>query len=250
MEIAGIGIFTAFIAGVISFLSPCVLPMVPGYVSYIAGKSLEDVRDDQSFKNRMQVMSLSLLFVIGFSIVFIAMGAGASAIGGLFLEYRYEGGLLAGAIIIIFGLIMMGVFNFIFVNRDIRFNIEFKGMAAAGRPLGAVLLGMAFAFGWTPCIGPILGAILTMGSSTASVEQGASLLAIYAAGLAIPFLIVAMYTKHFMAKMRGIGNLGRHLQKVAGAMLIIIGIAMMTGYLSIASTWLLNNLPFLQALVI
>jgi len=250
MEIAGIGIFTAFIAGVISFLSPCVLPMVPGYVSYIAGKSLEDVRDDQTFKNRMQVMSLSLLFVIGFSVVFIAMGAGASAVGGLFLQYRYEGGLIAGAIIITFGLIMMGFFNFVFVNRDIRFNIEFKGMAGAGRPLGAVLLGMAFAFGWTPCIGPILGAILTMGSTTANVEQGASLLAIYAAGLAIPFLIVAMYTKHFMAKMRHIGNVGRYLQKAAGAMLIIIGIAMMTGYLSIASTWLLNNLPFLQALVI
>jgi len=250
MDIAGVSVLTAFIAGVVSFLSPCVLPMVPGYVSYIAGKSLEDVRDDQTFRNRMQVMSLSLLFVIGFSVIFVAMGASASAIGGLFLKYRYEGGLIAGAIIIFFGLIMLGVFNSVTLSRDFRFNPQFRGIVGRGRPVGALLLGMAFAFGWTPCIGPILGAILTMGSTVANVSDGASLLAIYSAGLAIPFLMVAMYTKHFMAKMRGLGKLGMRMQKAAGVLLIIIGIAMMTGYLSIASTWLLNNLPFLQSLVI
>jgi cytochrome c-type biogenesis protein len=237
-EIAGIGILSAFLAGVVSFLSPCVLPLVPGYVSYVAGRSLEDLQQEQAARHRLAVLGLSAAFVLGFSTVFVSFGASASAIGKLFMAYRYEASYLAGAVIVVFGLHMMGVLRFTWMNRDLRFMPEIRG----GRPVGAFLLGSAFAFGWTPCIGPILGAILTISATTMGVSDGAVLLSIYSMGLAVPFLLV----DRFMANAGKFRRIGRPLQLAAGGILVLVGVLMATGYLFTFGTWMLNTFPFFQ----
>ncbi len=247
-EIAGVGVLTAFLAGIISFLSPCVLPLVPGYVSYIAGRSLDDVLGQTDVRKRLSVIYSSLFFVAGFSVVFITLGAGASVIGGFLRGYLYEAGYVAGGIIILFGLNMMGLLRFDWMNRDLRFNKP--APSGGGGPVGSFFLGTAFAFGWTPCIGPILGAILTIGATTMNVSDGVALLSIYSLGLAIPFVLVAAFTDRFMAKSKAIKRIGRPLQSVAGGVLILVGIGMATGYLNSAGTWLLNNVPFFQSLVL
>jgi cytochrome c-type biogenesis protein len=241
-EIAGIGILTAFLAGVVSFLSPCVLPLVPGYVSYVAGRSLDELRQEQAMRQRLAVLGLSFAFVLGFSVVFISLGASASAVGSLFVAYRFEASYIAGAVIILFGLHMMGVLRFNWMNRDVRFMPQIPG----GRPFGAFLLGTAFAFGWTPCIGPILGAILTLGASTMGVSEGAILLSIYSMGLAVPFLLVAAFTGRFMGNVKNFRRIGRPLQIVAGGILSLVGVLMLTGYLFSFGTWMLNTFPVFQ----
>jgi cytochrome c-type biogenesis protein len=245
-EIAGIGILTVFLAGVVSFLSPCVLPLVPGYVSYVAGRSLEELRQTQAAQRRLAVLGLSATFVLGFSSVFVALGASASAIGRLLMAYRYEASYLAGAVIIAFGLHMMGLLRINWMNRDLRIMAPIPG----GRPVGAFLLGTAFAFGWTPCIGPILGAILTISATTLGVSDGAALLSIYSLGLAVPFMLVAAFTDRFMANAGRIRSIGRPLQVIAGSMLILIGILMMTGYLFSFGTWMLKTFPIFQEIQI
>ena len=242
LEIGGIGVFWAFAAGLVSFLSPCVLPLVPGYVSYVAGRSLDDVAGRRFFLARAPVFGLSFSFVLGFSAVFVALGAGASALGGLLLSYRYEASYVAGAIIVLFGLHMMGLPLFKWMNREARFSVPIPG----GRPVGAFVLGTAFAFGWTPCIGPILGAILTLSATTLGVADGVVLLAIYSAGLAIPFLLVAAFTDSFVGNMKTLRRIGRPLQVVAGGVLVLVGIAMLTGTLFSFGTWLLQTFPFFQ----
>jgi cytochrome c-type biogenesis protein len=242
LEIGGIGVLTAFLAGIVSFLSPCVLPLVPGYVSYVAGSSVEELRQEQAISRRFAVLGLSLAFVFGFSSVFVALGASASAIGSLFQLYRYEASYIAGAIIIVFGLHMTGVLRFNWMNRDLRFMPEFPG----GRPFGAFLLGSAFAFGWTPCIGPILGAVLTMSATTMGVSDGAVLLSIYSMGLAVPFLLVAAFTDRFMESMVKFRRIGQPLQMAAGGMLVLVGVLMITGYLFSVGTWMLKTFPFFQ----
>lgn len=241
-EIAGIGILTAFAAGVVSFLSPCVLPLVPGYVSYVAGQSLAGGAAQVAERRRIAVLGLSGAFVLGFSSVFVAFGASASAIGRLFMAYRYEAGLLAGAIIVVFGLHMMGAFRFNWMNRDLRFMPDIPG----GRPFGAFVLGTAFAFGWTPCIGPVLGAILTISATTLGVSDGAVLLAIYSLGLAVPFLLVAGFTDRFMANMARLRRLGRSLHLAAGGLLVAVGLLMATGSLFSFGTWMLATFPVFQ----
>jgi len=241
LEIAGVGLVSAFLAGLVSFLSPCVLPLMPGYVSYVAGQSLEDLIEDRSAADRMAALGLGIFFVTGFSAVFIALGASASAVGELLMAYRYEANYVAGAVIALFGLHLMGVFRFGFLRRDWRF----AKAPARGRPLGAALLGAAFAFGWTPCIGPILGAILTVSATTASVGAGAALLLIYSIGLAIPFLLVTVFTHRFMGSMRILRGIGRPLQAITGALLVLFGLALATGYISFVGTWLLETFPFL-----
>jgi cytochrome c-type biogenesis protein len=245
-EIAGIGILTAFLAGIVSFLSPCVLPLVPGYVSYVAGRSLDELRREQAIRHRLAALGLSSAFVLGFSSVFVSLGASASAIGSLFQAYRFEAGYAAGAVIILFGLHMMGLLPFAWMNRDARFMPQIPG----GRPFGAFLLGSAFAFGWTPCIGPILGAILTLSATTMGVGDGAALLAIYAMGLAIPFLLVAAFTDRFMANVGRFQRIGPPLRIAAGAILVLVGILMMTGYLFSFGTWMLNTFPIFQEIQI
>lgn len=239
LEISGIGIGAAFLAGVVSFLSPCVLPLVPAYVSYIAGESLENLTDETKARTRAIATLLSLFFVLGFSTVFVLMGAGATAAGELLLTYRYELSYVAGAIVIVFGLFMMGVFRVGWFDRDVRLQLNIPG----GRPVAAYGLGAAFAFGWTPCIGPILGAILTVAATTATVSQGMMLLAIYSVGLGVPFLIAAASTGLFVRRMKGLGRWGRRIQVAAGAILVVMGIAMLTGYLADFAFWLLATFP-------
>ncbi len=191
---------------------------------------------------RLAVLGLSSAFVLGFSGVFVALGASASAIGSLFLSYRYEAGYVAGAVIIVFGLHMTGLLRFNWMNRDLRFMPRIPG----GRPFGAFLLGSAFAFGWTPCIGPILGAVLTMSATTMGVTDGAALLSIYSMGLAVPFLLVAAFTGRFTQSMARFRWIGKPLQLAAGGVLVLVGILMGTGYLFSFGTWMLKTFPFFQ----
>ncbi|MBI2737096.1 MAG: cytochrome c biogenesis protein CcdA [Rhodospirillales bacterium] len=244
LELSSIGVLTAFAAGVISFLSPCVLPLVPGYVSYVAGESLSGPQKQQASAVRPPALGLSTLFVLGFSTVFVVLGASATALGQLLIQYRYETNIAGGAIIIAFGLFMTGMLNLRWLHRDFRFHAKIPG----GRPVGAYVLGLAFAFGWTPCIGPVLGAILTMSAATATVSQGIALLAIYSLGLGLPFLIAAAFTGGFLARMGLMRRFGRPLQIFAGLVMVAMGIAMMTGYLSAFSFWILEAFPGLATI--
>lgn len=241
-EIAGIGVLTAFLAGVVSFLSPCVLPLVPGYVSYVAGRSVDELRQDLAARRRLAVLGLSFAFVLGFSAVFVSLGASASTIGSLFQAYRFEASTIAGGVIILFGLHMTGLLRLNWMDRERRFMPQVPG----GRPFGAFLLGSAFAFGWTPCIGPILGAILTLSATTMGVTDGAALLSIYSLGLGVPFLLVAVFTGRFMANAERLRRIGRPLQIAAGIVLILVGTLMLTGTLFSFGTWMLNTFPFFQ----
>lgn len=173
-----------------------------------------------------------------------ALGAGASALGSLLLTWRTELNYLGGAIIILFGLVMLGAFRLEAFSRDTRFTLDIPG----GRPLGAYVLGLAFAFGWTPCIGPILGAILTLSSTSGGMSDGIWLLSIYSAGLGVPFLLAALFTDAIAARVRQIGKAGRWLYKGAGVAMIIMGVAIMTGQLSRFAYWLLGTFPFLASI--
>ena len=244
MDISGIGILAAFLAGAISFLSPCVLPLVPGYVSFIAGQPELRTTRQVGLRARPGALGLSACFVLGFSTIFIALGAGASALGSLLLTWRAELNYLGGGIIILFGLVMLGVFRIPALSRDTRLNLNIPG----GRPLGAYVLGLAFAFGWTPCIGPILGAILTLSSTSGGMYDGMWLLAIYSAGLGVPFLLAALFTDAIAARIRGISKAGRWLYKGAGIAMIVMGIAVITGQLSRFAYWLLGTFPILSTI--
>jgi cytochrome c-type biogenesis protein len=237
LDLSLIGIFTAFAAGVISFLSPCVLPLVPGYVSFVAGSSLEDLRDGAA--PRLPALLLAATFVLGFSAVFVTFGASATALGTLLLSYKVQLGMIAGVVVILFGLHLLGLTPLRLMNQEARFHIETSG----GRAAGAFLLGIAFAFGWTPCIGPVLGAILTLGASTADVAKGATLLAVYSLGLGLPFLLAALFTGALLARLRVLGRAGRNLQRAAGGLLVAMGLLMVTGQLELIAYWLLETFP-------
>ena len=241
-EVAGIGLIPVFLAGVISFLSPCVLPLVPGYLSYVAGRSLDDVQSIELWQARLSAVLLSLFFVLGFSIVFVGLGASATGISRWLLSYRYETNLVGGAVVILFGLLMTGWLRLPLLERDFRFRTGVRG----GHPFGAFVLGLAFAFGWTPCIGPVLGAILTISASSTHVASGAYLLAVYSLGLGLPFLITAAFTGAFFRRVRHLRRLGRPLQIGAGVVMAAFGLAMMTGELSSFSFWLLKTFPALS----
>ena len=244
LELSSIGVLTAFAAGAISFLSPCVLPLVPGYVSYVAGESLNGPGRGQSLSAKLPALGLSLFFVLGFSTVFVILGASATALGQLLLAYRYELNVIGGTVVIAFGLFMMGLLRLPWFQRDLRFHTTIPG----GRPLGAYVLGLAFAFGWTPCIGPVLGAILTVSAVSATVSSGVALLAVYSLGLGLPFLMAAVFTGGFLARMRIMRRFGRWLELFAGAVMVLMGIAMITGYLSAFSYWLLETFPGLASI--
>jgi cytochrome c-type biogenesis protein len=241
LEISNVGIATALAAGLISFVSPCVLPLVPGYISYVAGTSMAAPLPGRSFRQRFATLSLSAFFVLGFSTVFIALGASATALSRLLLAYRYEANLLGGAIIILFGVFMTGLASLPSLQREWRFH----GRLTGGRPLGAYILGLAFGFGWTPCIGPVLGAILTVSALSATASSGVALLAVYSIGLGVPFLLFAFFTESLAKRLKAMRRAGRLLQMGAGGVMILMGVAMMTGYLSAFSFWLLRNVPVL-----
>ena len=240
--ISDIGLMTAFTVGVISFLSPCVLPLVPGYVSYVSSSTAN--ASGQFPAGRMPSLFLSSCFVFGFSTVFIALGASATFVSRVLLSYRYEMNLIGGAIITLFGVFMTGLVRMPWLERDLRFHGGIRG----GRPAGAYLLGLAFGFGWTPCIGPVLGAILTVSALSTTALAGIILLATYSMGLGTPFLVAAFFTESFAYRLRSMRSTGRALQAGAGVVMIAMGVAVTTGYMSVFSFWLLENFPMLSTI--
>ncbi len=230
-------------AGIISFLSPCVLPLVPAYLCFVAGTSLDQVVEEGMVERAMvQRVTLSALaFVLGFSTVFVLMGATASAINQLIFEYINIVAKVAGAVIIVFGLHFMGLLKIPFLYREMRFN----SVAAPTGLIGAYIIGLAFAFGWTPCVGPILATILTIAASRDSLGYGVSLLAVYALGLGIPFLVAALCLNPFMKFLR---HFRKHVRKVevgAGGLLTLTGILILTNALSTFGFYLLELFPAL-----
>ncbi len=243
-----IGYLSAAGAGALSFLSPCVLPLVPPYLCYMAGVSVEEFRNPDgtatATANRTALLSASLAFVLGFSTVFVALGAGASSIGQLLRVWQQPLAMAAGLAIILMGLNFLGVVRIPFLSREARFQ-------AGGQPASmtaAYVMGLAFAFGWTPCIGPVLGPILTLAGGRDTVADGAVLLAAYSAGLGIPFIVAALFSGAFMRfASRFRAHLGR-VEKVMGALLVIAGVLFLTGGIQKASYWLLETFPALGTL--
>ncbi len=243
-----IGYVSAVGAGALSFLSPCVLPLVPPYLCYMAGVSVEDFRGNAGVAAkagaRGALMAASIAFVLGFSTVFVALGAGASSIGRLLRVWQEPLAMAAGVLIILMGPNFLGVLKIPLLSREARFQSE-------GRPASAVaayVMGLAFAFGWTPCIGPVLGPILTLAGGRDTVGEGALLLAAYSLGLGIPFLVAALFSGAFM---RFLGRFRTHLgrvEKVIGALLVVAGVLFLTGGVQSASYWLLENFPVLGRL--
>ncbi len=229
---------TSFLAGMISFLSPCVLPLVPGYVSYVAGQSLVEGRAIGA-RERLAALALSALFVLGFSTVFVILGASATMLGRWLLSYRYEANLAGGIVIAVFGLVMIGLVRWSWFERDFRFH----PLLRRGRPIAAYVLGLAFAFGWTPCIGPVLGTILTASAVGATAQKGVALLAVYSLGLGLPFMVAALFTHALAIRLKALGRLGRSLQAGAGVVMVGMGVAMVTGKLTDFSYWLLETFP-------
>lgn len=233
--------FVALSAGIISFLSPCVLPIVPPYLAYMSGVSLSDLSEGRG-GNR--ALLPALFFVMGLSTVFLILGFAASAIGTVFLAYQSWFNTVAGVLVMAFGAHFVGVYRIGFLDREARLDAGDRG----GSAFGAYVLGLAFAFGWTPCIGPQLGAILTLAASEASVARGTMLLAVYALGLGVPFLLVAV----FLPRLGGVmGWMKRHMEqieRVMGLLLWTIGLLMLTGGFSAFSYWLLERFPALGML--
>jgi cytochrome c-type biogenesis protein len=238
IDASSVGLAVAFSAGVVSFLSPCVLPLVPGYLSLIAGKALGG---EDGLVQRLTVLGLGLCFVLGFSAVFVALGASATALGQLLLKYRYETNIVAGIVVLAFGLLMMGVLRMPWLERDMRFHGAIPGTG----PNSAFLLGVAFSLGWSPCIGPVLGAILAMSAVTATVKGGILLLGAYSAGLAVPFLLTAWFARSVLGLLKRMRLAGRYFQVAAGATMAVVGVAIMTGEMSSFSIWLLKTFPVL-----
>jgi cytochrome c-type biogenesis protein len=238
---ADVSILAALIAGALSFLSPCVLPLVPPYLVYLTGASLERLADAEPEPQvRRDAVFAALLFVLGFSTVFVALGAGASAIGGLLRVHAHTLAIVAGIAIIIMGLHFLGLTPIAWLHRQKRLQVQ--------KPVGlwgAYLMGLAFAFGWTPCIGPILAAILAVAASEATVAKGAGMLAVYSAGLGIPFIVAAFAVEPFAAFLaRFRAHLGT-VEKVMGGLLVLTGIAFLTGFVTDASFWILETFPAL-----
>jgi cytochrome c-type biogenesis protein len=241
--ISDVSIPAALIAGLVSFLSPCVLPLVPPYLIYLTGATIEHVANEETeSSSKRAVMISALLFVLGFSTVFVALGASASLVGSLIREWSEQLAIIAGIVIIVMGLHFLGLTRIGLLMREGRLSIP--------KPVGlwgAYVMGLAFAFGWTPCIGPILAAILSIAAAEATVAKGAGLLAVYSAGLGIPFLIAAFMVEQFSSLF---SRMKRHLatvERAMGVLMIITGIGFLTGAVSNVSIWLLDTFPSLQS---
>ncbi|OUS37704.1 cytochrome C biogenesis protein [Rhodobacterales bacterium 56_14_T64] len=232
----------ALIAGLISFLSPCVLPIVPPYLAYMSGVSIGDMQSPGVA--RRKAIIAALFFVMGLSTVFLLLGFTASAFGAFVLQNQELFAQVSGVVVIIFGLHFLSVFRIPILDREMRMEAGQSG----GSAVGAYVLGLAFAFGWTPCIGPQLGAILSLAASEASVARGTLLLGIYALGLGVPFLLAAIFLSRSMVLMN---KMKRHMgliEKVMGALLLLVGVMLVTGLFSTFSWWLLEAFPALAAL--
>jgi cytochrome c-type biogenesis protein len=237
-------IVAALLAGLVSFLSPCVLPLVPPYLVYLAGASLERLADHESEPRvRREAIVAALLFVAGFSTVFVALGAGASAIGALMRFYSNELATIAGIAIIVMGLHFLGITPIRLLHWEKR--VEMR------KPVGlwgAYVMGLAFAAGWTPCIGPILATILAVAASEATVAKGAGLLAVYSLGLGLPFIATAFAVEPFAAFLtRFRAHLG-HMERVMGGLLVLTGIAFLAGFFTQLNNWMLEAFPGLQSI--
>lgn len=234
-------ILTALVAGIISFLSPCVLPLVPPYLVFLAGTSLERLADaEPEPRVKRETVLAAALFVLGFSTVFVALGASASVIGSLMRAYSNSLSIIAGIAIIIMGLHFLGITQIALLHRQKRLKVA--------KPVGlwgAYVMGLAFAFGWTPCIGPILAAILAVAASEQTVTKGAGLLAVYSLGLGIPFLIAAFAVEPFAAFLAHFKKHLRRVEQVMGGLLVLTGIAFLTGSINQMSVWLLEAFPVL-----
>ena len=221
MEGTSFGIAVSFTAGLLSFLSPCVLPLVPSYVTFITGLSLEDVA-----RARRAAFVHALLFVLGFTLIFLALGASATALGRLLFAQRVWISRVGGALVILFGFYLLGAFNAGILARERRVHFADKPVGY----LGTVLVGVAFGAGWTPCIGPILGAILALTASTADLRQGLVLLGAYSLGLAVPFLASALAVEHFVAAFQRVRSRMLLITRASGLLLVGVGVLMMTSY--------------------
>ena len=233
----------AVLAGLVSFLSPCVLPLVPPYLCFMAGTTIEDLQGGDGVRTRRDALLASLLFVAGFGTVFVALGATASAFGTLLRRYDEVLSIAAGVAIIVMGLHFTGLFRLGLLYRQARMEVA--------RPTGlwsAYVMGLAFAFGWTPCIGPILAAILAVAGSQATVAYGAALLAAYSAGLGLPFVAAAVAMGAFTAFLKGFKRHFGTVEKLAGALLVLTGIAFLSGGMQTASYWLIETFPGLTRL--
>jgi len=229
----------AFGAGFISFLTPCVLPIIPGYISYITGKNLSEIDQDKKV-----VLIKTILFSLGFSLVFIALGVTASAVGNILLFLSNELRIVAGIIIILFSLQMLGLLNFQFLNQEKR--IETKGYQ--DNYIFPFVVGSAFAFGWTPCIGPVLGSILALSATEASISKGILLLSFYSLGLAIPFILSGYFMNKFLISKKGFGKYYNRVTKIGGLILLITGILIVTNQIQVISYYILTTFPFLTSL--
>ena len=229
----------AFGAGFISFLTPCVLPIIPGYISYITGKNLSEIDQDKKV-----VLIKTILFSLGFSLVFIALGVTASAVGNILLFLSNELRIAAGITIILFSLQMLGLLNFQFLNQEKR--IETKGYK--DNYIFPFVVGSAFAFGWTPCIGPVLGSILALSATEASISKGILLLSFYSLGLAIPFILSGYFMNKFLISKKGFGKYYNRVTKTGGVILLITGILISTNQIQVISYYILTTFPFLTNL--
>jgi cytochrome c-type biogenesis protein len=229
----------ALLAGLVSFLSPCVLPLVPPYLCYMAGVSLDQLTGQSNeVVAKRTVMLSSAAFVLGFSTVFVTLGATASAIGRFVASYADILAAVGGAVIIVMGLHFLGLFKIPFLQRTLRVDVDNR----AG-PVGSYLLGLAFAIGWTPCIGPVLGTILFVAGAEETVGQGALLLAIYSLGLGVPFIVAGLFAGRFIDFMRSFrGHLGT-VERVMGGALVLTGVLFMTGQITAFSFWILSIFP-------
>jgi cytochrome c-type biogenesis protein len=233
-------LLAAFVAGFLSFVSPCVLPLIPGYISFISGLTLEEMRGTATPRSsRPQVLLASLAFVLGFTVVFVAAGASASALGKFMYAHAPLLEKIAGTILVILGLHMMGVFRIRFLENDRRIHTQRK---PAG-PIGAFVVGTAFAFAWTPCIGPILGGILAMAASRESVGEGMQMLAVYSLGLGVPFLLTSIAIDRFFAAAARIRRYYRLIELVSGGLLILVGVLIFFHQFTLIAKYLTPYLP-------
>jgi cytochrome c-type biogenesis protein len=242
-----IGILTAFLGGLISFLSPCVLPLAPPYLAYLGGTTLDqlapaDGRESEDARAvRRRVLVSACFFVLGLGTVFVLLGMGASALGQAMLRYKDVLATVSGVLIAVLGVHFLGLIRLPFIGREARF----EGPAQAGGIGASYLIGVAFAFGWTPCIGPVLASILTLAAQQETLAAGTGLLAVYAAGLGLPFIVAAAFVGPFLRWARGFRRHMGAVEKAMGALLVIVGLMIATGEFERLAFWLLDTFPVL-----